>query len=139
MSAPFMTKITTKQQYFEAMAEIEGYLQKGFSRLTAEEDDRLSALSRAVEVWEMKEYPMPVMPTFRDILVWLVQSKRSTQSELSETLSVSKSLFSEIINGKKQPNLEIVVSIHQKFGIDANVLLESIRQPEQVTKKKSRA
>jgi HTH-type transcriptional regulator/antitoxin HigA len=139
MSATFMTKINTKQQYFEAMAEIEGYLQKGFSRLTAEEDNRLAALSQAVEVWEMKEYPMPVMPAFRDILIWLVQSKRSTQSELSETLSVSKSLFSEIINGKKQPNLEIVVSVHQKFGIDANVLLESIKLPSQGSRKKRRA
>jgi antitoxin component HigA of HigAB toxin-antitoxin module len=55
-----------------------------------------------------------------------MQFKRYTQTELSEDLSISKSLLSEILNGKKQPNLNIIVSLHKKFGIDANILLESV-------------
>lgn len=119
-------KITNKQQYHSAMAEIEGYLQKGFSNLTSTEEDHLEELSKAVEVWELKEYPMPMQPSFPDILIYVMQFKRYTQSELSEDLAISKSLLSEILNGKKQPNLSIVVNLHKKFGIDANVLLESV-------------
>jgi len=119
-------KITNKQQYYAAMAEIESYLQKGFSNLTTAEEDHLEELSKAVEVWELKEYPMPMQPSFPDILIYVMQFKRYTQSELSEDLAISKSLLSEILNGKKQPNLSIVVNLHKKFGIDANVLLESV-------------
>lgn len=119
-------KITTRQQYHSAMADIEGYLQKGFSNLTTTEEDHLEELSRAVEAWELKEFPMPMQPSFPDILIYIMQFKRYTQSELSEDLSISKSLLSEILNGKKQPNLSIVVNLHKKFGIDANVLLESV-------------
>ena len=119
-------KITSKQQYHSAMADIEGYLQKGFSNLTTTEEDHLEELSKAVEAWELKEYPMPMQPSFPDILIYVMQFKRYTQSELSEDLSISKSLLSEILNGKKQPNLSIVVNLHKKFGIDANVLLESV-------------
>lgn len=119
-------KITTRQQYHSAMADIEGYLQKGFSNLTTTEEDHLEELSRAVEAWELKEFPMPMQPSFPDILIYVMQFKRYTQSELSEDLSISKSLLSEILNGKKQPNLSIVVNLHKKFGIDANVLLESV-------------
>jgi len=119
-------KINNKQQYYAAMAEIESYLQKGFSHLTPAEDDHLEELSKAVEVWELKEYPMPMQPSFPDILIYVMQYKRYTQSELSDDLSISKSLLSEILNGKKQPNLNIVVSLHKKFGIDANILLESV-------------
>jgi hypothetical protein len=36
--------------------------------------------------------------------------------------------LSSIINGKKQPNLEVVISLHKAFGIDANILLESISE-----------
>jgi len=108
------------------MAEIEGYLQKGFSSLTSAEEDHLEELSKAVEAWELKEYPMPMQPSFPDILIYVMQFKRYTQSELSEDLAISKSLLSEILNGKKQPNLSIVVNLHKKFGIDANVLLESV-------------
>jgi len=119
-------KINNKQQYYVAMAEIESYLQKGFSHLTQAEEDHLAELSKAVEAWELKEYPMPMQPSFPDILIYIMQFKRYSQSELSEDLSISKSLLSEILNGKKQPNLNIVVSLHKKFGIDANVLLESV-------------
>lgn len=69
---------------------------------------------------------MPMQPSFPDILVYVMQFKRYTQTELSEDLSISKSLLSEILNGKKQPNLNILVSLHKKFGIDANILLESV-------------
>ena len=47
---------------YPAMAEIESYLQKGFSKLTDQEDNRLDELSRSVEAWEIKQYPMPVNP-----------------------------------------------------------------------------
>src|SRR5690349_20582805 len=119
-------KINNKQQYYSAMAEIESFLQKGFSNLTPAEEDNLEELSKAVEAWELKEFPMPMQPSFPDILIYVMQFKRYTQSELSEDLSISKSLLSEILNGKKQPNLNIIVSLHKKFGIDANILLESV-------------
>jgi antitoxin component HigA of HigAB toxin-antitoxin module len=130
-----MTKINNKQQYYSAMAEIESYLQKGFSNLTKEEDDHLEILSKAVEVWEMKEFPMPMQPTFPDILTYLMQFKRSSQSELADSLSISKSLLSEILNGKKQPNLDLVVNLYKSFGIDANVLLDSIAASEKHVEK----
>ena len=121
-----MTKINNKQAYYSAMANIESYLQKGFSNLTKKEEDHLDELSRAVEAWELKEYPMPMQPSFRDILVYIMQYKRFSQSELSEQLFISKSLLSEILNGKKQPNLEVVINLHKRFDIDANILLESV-------------
>jgi antitoxin component HigA of HigAB toxin-antitoxin module len=121
--------ITNKQQYYSAMAEIESYLQKGFSNLTEKEEDHLEKLSKAVEVWEMKEFPMPMQPSFPDILVYVMQYKRFSQSELSENLSISKSLLSEILNGKKQPNLDVVVNLYKTFHIDANILLDSVARP----------
>jgi antitoxin component HigA of HigAB toxin-antitoxin module len=121
-----MTKIGSKQQYYMAMAEIEGYLQQGFSSLTEKEEGRLEELSKSVEAWEIKEYPMPMQPSFADILIFIMQNKRYSQSEFSESLSISKSLLSEILNGKKKPNLEIILILHKDFGIDANILMESI-------------
>lgn len=128
-------KIITKQQYYSAMAEIESYLQKGFSNLTETEENHLDELSRAVEVWELKEYPMPMQPSFQEILIYIMQYKRYSQSKLSEDLSISKSLLSEILSGKKQPNLDLVINLHQGFGIDANILLESISPATNAGKK----
>lgn len=131
-----MTKIKSKQAYYEAMAAIERYLQKGFASLTAREEDHLEQLSKAVEAWELKEYPMPVQPAFPDILFYLLQQKKYTQSQLSEKLSVSNSQLSSILNGKKQPNLDIVVNLYKTFDIDASVLLESVSEYAIVKKKR---
>jgi hypothetical protein len=51
--------IQKKQEYCSAIAEIEGYLQKGFSDLTVSEDEHLYKLSKVVKGWELKEYPLP--------------------------------------------------------------------------------
>src|ERR1700674_2561200 len=130
-----MTKIENKQQYYSAMAEIESYLQKGFANLSEPEDEYLAELSNAVEAWEMKEYPMPMHPSFVDILLYIMQQKRFSQSDLSENLSVSKSFISEIINGNKQPNIDVVINLYTKFNIDAHVILDSITIPQSKVEK----
>lgn len=118
--------IHNKKTYYEAMAEIETYLEKGFDNLTEAEEIRLDELSSAVEVWENTAYPMPLEPAFKDILLYLMETKSINQSQLSNELQVSSSLVSEIIRGKKLPNIEILVNMHKKFQIDGNLLLESI-------------
>jgi HTH-type transcriptional regulator/antitoxin HigA len=134
-----MIKIGNKQQYYSAMAEIENYLQKGFANLSVKEDDHLGQLSRAVEAWEIKEYPMPMSPSFTDILIHIMNQTRFSQTDLSKELNVSKSLLSEILNGNKQPNLEIVINLHKRFDIDANIILQGITVSQQKKERKKKA
>lgn len=108
------------------MAQIESYLQKGFSNLSEKEDKHLNELSIAAEAWELKEYPMPIQPSFPEILVYIMHNKRLSQTALSETLEVSKSFLSEILSGKKQPNVDLLKNLHLQFHIDGNILLESL-------------
>jgi antitoxin component HigA of HigAB toxin-antitoxin module len=133
-----MTKINNKQTYYAAMAEIERYLEKGFAALSSKEEEHLEQLSRAVESWELKEYPMPVKPSFPDILTYLIQYKKYSQTDLSNKLSISNSLLSSILSGKKQPNLEVVINLHKTFDIDANILIESIAGNKEKNIKKRR-
>lgn len=121
-----MTVINNRKAYYEAMAEIETYLAKGFDHLTKAEETRLNVLSKAVEAWENEEYPMPMEPDFKDILVYLMETRKLNQSQLSSELQVSTSLVSEIIRGKKMPNLDILINVYKRFQIDGNLLLNSI-------------
>lgn len=121
-----MKQIKTKQEYYQALADIEPLLNKGFDNLTHEENERLEELSDAVEAWENEEYPMPLQPSFKDVLFYIMECKGYNQTQLSETLQVSNSLLSEILRGKKSPNIDIVINLHTKFNLDGNLLLESI-------------
>ena len=131
-----MKKIENKQQYYSAMAEIEAYLQRGFSRLSKKEDQRLHELSVAVEAYEMIEYPMPVQPNFNEILIYVMQKKGLSQTELSKSLDVSKSFISEVLSGKKEPNVDLLKNLHYQFHIDGNILLDSLRRPKKDAAKK---
>lgn len=132
-------KIENKQQYYSAMAEIETYLQKGFSKLSKKEDLRLHELSVAVEAYEMIEYPMPVQPSFNDILIYVMQKKGLSQTELSKSLDVSKSFISEVLSGKKEPNVDLLKNLHFQFHIDGNILLDSLTRPQRKATKKADA
>ncbi len=52
-------KIEQDSQYKRALAEIETFLQKGFSNLTKSETTQLDNLSKNVEKYERLKYPMP--------------------------------------------------------------------------------
>ncbi|GEP89979.1 Antitoxin component HigA of the HigAB toxin-antitoxin module, contains an N-terminal HTH domain [Chitinophaga terrae (ex Kim and Jung 2007)] len=119
-------KIKTKQDYFTAMAEIEGLYQKGFSKLNSTEEKRLSLLAEAVEVWESIHYPMPINPRFPEIIEYLLNSKHMSQSDLAEELNISKGFLNQLLHGSKSPNTEVLKTIHTKFQIDGNLLLESL-------------
>ncbi|MBO9573502.1 MAG: helix-turn-helix domain-containing protein [Chitinophagaceae bacterium] len=120
-----MTIITNKREYHLVMSEIEGYLQKGFDALSSEEEQKLDELSTAAESWELSAYPMPANPQLKDIIVFIMHQRGLNQTELSQQLKISKTLVSEILSGKKKPNLEIARQLHQQFHIDGNLILES--------------
>jgi len=58
-----MTTIANHTDYQITMAEIEKYLQKGFSNLTANDEEELGRLSIMVQQYEAVHFPVPVVKT----------------------------------------------------------------------------
>lgn len=118
-------KITSNSQYHAALAEIESFIEKGFSNLTKKETEKLKQISMAVEAYEKTKYPMPVATTIPAILEEYMHENKLNKGQLSKMLEVPNSTMSEIINGKKKLNLNIAKKLHQKLNIDGNFLLET--------------
>lgn len=118
-------KIETKQAYYEAMVEIEKLLNKGFDNLSEYEELRLAEMSEAVEVWENLAYPMPIKPSFIEILEYLLKSHNIKKGELAERLGVKPSSITALFNGR-EPNATILGNLHTNFGLDGNLILESL-------------
>ena len=53
-------KINTNSQYHTTLAQVEGYIEKGFKNLTKRETKQLQKLSAEVEEYESQKYPMPL-------------------------------------------------------------------------------
>ena len=117
-------KISTNSQYHLTLAQIEGYIEKGFKNLTKRETAELQKLSAADEDYESLKYPMPLYAGIKDILEHYMFEKRMNKSQLSKQLEIPNSTLSEIMNGKKKINLSIAKKLHDKLKIDGNFILE---------------
>jgi transcriptional regulator with XRE-family HTH domain len=49
-----------------------------------------------------------------------------SQTKLSEIIDTAASKISKILSGKQEPDAHFLKAIHEKLGIDGNVLLEAI-------------
>ncbi|RAJ10783.1 antitoxin component HigA of HigAB toxin-antitoxin module [Chitinophaga skermanii] len=121
-----MEHITSKKMYHETMAEIEAIMAKGSANLTPEDDEKLDRLSEAVEIWEAKHYPMPMKPDFKTVIYHVMITNGFNQTQLSEELRISKAYLSGLLKGSKNPNLDIVKSLHNRFHLDGNMLLDCV-------------
>ena len=116
--------IISASQYHTALAKIERFIEKGFGNLSKEQTAELKNLSASVQAYEQTKYPMPLFISIADILIYHMQQENLTQAALSKKLGISNSAMSDFINGKKRPNLAIVIKHHEKLNIDGNLLLK---------------
>jgi HTH-type transcriptional regulator/antitoxin HigA len=119
-----METIKNNSGYFSALALIEKFIEKGFDNLSPQETEELAQLSKMVELYEMKKYPMPLQTSVTNLLESVMREKRINKSELSKILEISNSTLSEILNGKRSINLKIAKKLHEKCMVDGNVILE---------------
>lgn len=125
-------KIRTEKQYRQIMRLIETHLQKatkggGFDSLTKKESDELHEISLLAADYEknvLKLWPLPV--TLHTVLNQKMEELDITQKSLAEMLGMGASKFSQILNGKRDPDVPFLKALHEKLGIDGNFILEHV-------------
>ena len=87
--------------------------------------DRHLELSRLLIDYEEAYHPLPweVSTLITDEIKNRMQKRRLKQVGLSKLLGIDKSRVSELINGKRPLNLNIVKKLHTELNIPADFLL----------------
>jgi len=127
-----ITKIRNESQYNQVMALIEGFIQKattygGFNLLSSDDANELEKLSALVEQYEdnvLKIMPLPV--TLSAVVQHKINELEINQVKLAEMLGVGASKLSQILNGKREPDVTFLKALHSKLGISGDFLLESV-------------
>jgi len=125
-------KIRNGAQYDQVMALIEKFISKatdggGFNSLSAAEAEELSYLSLLVEHYEdnvLKIMPLPV--TINSVVQHKIKELNLTQAKLAEMLGLGTSKLSQILNGKREPDITFLKAVHNKLGISGDFLLENV-------------
>ncbi len=121
--------ISSKKQYHETMANIYELMNKGEANLTKTESKKLVLMVNAAEKFEDEK--MGLRPDFKpeslpDMVRLVMLEKKISQARLAEMLNVGKPKLSQILNGKRKPDLEFLKLAYRKLKIDPTFILEHI-------------
>jgi antitoxin component HigA of HigAB toxin-antitoxin module len=121
-------EIISKKTYHETMLSIYGLLDKGEFNLSASEHKKLAAMSAAAEKFEeevlgLKPYKKP--ETIIELVELKMSENKLTQAKLAVEIGVGQKKVSEILAGKRKPDLPFLKGVHKVLKIDAGFLLEN--------------
>jgi HTH-type transcriptional regulator/antitoxin HigA len=124
-------KIRTEEQYSQVMGLVEIFIKKateggGFHLLSKTEADELGQLSLLVEQYEdnvLKLMPLPV--TIAAVVQHKITEMGINQAKLAEILGLGTSKLSQILSGKREPDVSFLKAVHSKLGISGDFLLEN--------------
>ena len=126
-------KIKTEKEFRAYQAEMESIIAKGTSlgdmELLSEEDKtKYIALSQAISEWEAAYHPLPgrVSTLIIDAIRAKMEANNLKQKETAKCLGISESRVSDILNGRRSLNLNIVKRLRDNLGIPADFILDNI-------------
>lgn len=115
----------TDAEYEAAMDEIYELMNRGEANLTEAEKDKVRDMALAAEAYEDEHFPFPPPETIPE----MVEQKRFelnlTISGLAELLGLGKANLTQILNGKREPDVSFLKAVYHKLGIDPGVLLDN--------------
>ena len=116
-------RIVTEEENERYLKMIEDLMNKGSDQLTEDENEQLILMSQAVQAFEQAFYSIPKINTLEAMLELKMYELKLNRSRLSELLGIGNSKLSEIMNGRRPPDVKFLKAAHTKLGIDAGFLL----------------
>lgn len=120
-------KISGKQDYHETMVAVYELMNKGEANLTPSELEKLSAMATAAEKFEdevLGLQPQKDPTTIAEAVELKLFEQKMSQAKLAQALGMGRSKVSEILSGKRNPDVSFLKGLHQVLKIDANFLLD---------------
>jgi antitoxin component HigA of HigAB toxin-antitoxin module len=119
--------ITSKRAYHETMVAVYDLMNKGEANLTAKELKTLAAMAKAAEDYEdnvLGLKPVREPHTLTELLEQKMYENKMTQAKLADTLGLGKSKLSEILSGKRKPDVPFLKAVYKKLKVDPAFLLD---------------
>jgi HTH-type transcriptional regulator / antitoxin HigA len=121
-----MGKATNRKTYEDAMAKIAQFLEMGHGTVREQDLAQYARLAGIAQAYEQSVYTVPAPKTFEGLLEWKMFELKMKQRELARALNVSDAKLSLVMSGKQKPDVLLLKSMHERLGIDGNVLLSLV-------------
>ena len=119
--------ISNNEQYKQAIGEVYVLMNKGEINITDAEADQIAKMAKAIEYYEDNILKlMPIRITVNTVVQQKAADMDITQKQLAKILGIGTPKLSQILNGKRPPDVSFLKAVHEKLGIDGNFILEAV-------------
>jgi HTH-type transcriptional regulator/antitoxin HigA len=121
--------ILTDKDYHETMIAIYELMNKGETHLTSAEIEQLRIMTSAAEKYEdeilhLKPVKQPV--SLSEVIELFMYENKLSQAKLADRLGVGKPKLSQILTGKRQPDVLFLKALYRKLHLDPKVILDHV-------------
>jgi HTH-type transcriptional regulator/antitoxin HigA len=121
-----METLQSEEAYEGALEELNRLMKKGEDNVSDAEADRIEVLALAIQAYEKIYYPFPMPKTIPEMVELKRFQLKLTQHALADLLGLGKPKLSQILDGKREPDLPFLKAAYQKLGIDPGFLLDHV-------------
>lgn len=118
--------ISSERDYNAVMQEIHTLMKKGEKNLIEKDIHHLQSLVTAAQNYEEAHYKLPMPTTLTGMIEMKMFEMNFKQKEMAALLGLTPSKFSQILNGKREPDVEFLKAVYKKLNIDPRFILEHI-------------
>ncbi len=118
-----MKTIKTVSRYNKIMADILQLMNKGEANLSKSEIVKLRSMTLAAQAYEKNIYTIPAPSTVEGMIELRMYEMKLKQKELAKLMGVAEPKLSQILNGKREPDVHFLKAAFLKLHIDPAFLL----------------
>jgi HTH-type transcriptional regulator/antitoxin HigA len=116
--------IASDKEYQAMMEKIDALMRIGEAKLKPAQAAELRLLALAAQAYEKGMYTIPSPKTLQGLIELKMFERRLKQKDLAQLLDIAESKLSQILAGKRKPDVRFLKAAHELLEIDGNVLLE---------------
>jgi antitoxin component HigA of HigAB toxin-antitoxin module len=121
--------IETDKNYHETMVEIYELMNKGEANLTSEEMEKLESMAIAAEKYEdeiLHLKPIKQPQSLQEVIERFMFENKLSQAKLADRLGVGKPKLSQILTGKRKPDVPFLKALYRKLNLDPKIILDYV-------------
>ncbi|MBN8785960.1 MAG: helix-turn-helix domain-containing protein [Terrimonas sp.] len=122
-------EINSRKGYHETMIAIYKLMDKGEANLSVSELKKLAEMSVAAEKYEdevLGLQPKKIPESIVEIVELKMFENKMTQAKLASAIGIGQSKISDILAGKRKPDIPFLKGVYKALKIDGNFLLEHL-------------
>jgi antitoxin component HigA of HigAB toxin-antitoxin module len=120
-----MKNLKTEKDYQDALSKLDILMKKGEDLITDAEAEQIESLALAIQAYEKIYHPFPIPKTIPEMVELRRFQLKLTQAALADMLGLGKPKLSQILNGKREPDVPFLKAVYQKLGVDPGFLLDN--------------